>query len=175
MSKRLWTSPPSRTAVARSFADFMTQLNSTYVPWKHLATNLTVHSSHHFYNWSWTPQHSLNGRDTTKTQRMSQDTSSLNLSTWELKHLNACSQNEIQSQIGETLLEKNFQPRSATFTAGVTNTCVVCKGEKHPLFACPQFKSMPRSKMISIVLSKHQVLMDGHLRLNTEFRADLQR
>jgi hypothetical protein len=60
---------------------------------------------------------------------------------------------------------RNFQPRSATFTAGVANTCVVCKGERHPLFTCPQFKAMPRDKMMSVVRSNElclNCLKPGH-------------
>jgi hypothetical protein len=60
---------------------------------------------------------------------------------------------------------RNFQPRSATFTAGVANTCVVCKGERHPLFTCPQFKAMPRDKMMSTVRTNElclNCLKPGH-------------
>lgn len=44
-----------------------------------------------------------------------------------------------------------FQSRSATFTASMSNACVVCKGDKHALFTCPQFKSMNRDKRMAIL------------------------
>ena len=52
----------------------------------------------------------------------------LSSSTKELKHPNICSPRPNRSNTPT----KNFQPWSATFTAGVANTCIVCKGEKHP-------------------------------------------
>ena len=60
---------------------------------------------------------------------------------------------------------RNFQPRSATFTAGVGNACVVCKADKHPLFACSQFKSMTRDKMMSTIRNNElcmNCLKPGH-------------
>ena len=46
---------------------------------------------------------------------------------------------------------RNFQPRSATFAAGVTNNCVVCNVDKHALFTCPKFKAMNREKMMFVI------------------------
>lgn len=58
---------------------------------------------------------------------------------------------------------RNFQPQSE---AGVGNTCTVCKGDKHALFACPQFKSMTQDKMSSIVRNNNCVSTAG-LFINT--------
>ena len=32
--------------------------------------------------------------------------------------------------------------------------CTLCESEKHPLYVCPHFKSLPRDKMISIIREK---------------------
>ena len=55
--------------------------------------------------------------------------------------------------------------RYATLTANVNDSCVMCKVEKHPLFACPEFKVAPRDKMLSILRSNrlcHNCLKPGH-------------
>ena len=69
----------------------------------------------------------------------------------------------MRAQASETLNSETCRPqrsdhprkpppfRSATFTAEVNGNCVVCRTEKHALFTCPQFKSLPRDKMISTV------------------------
>ncbi len=47
----------------------------------------------------------------------------------------------------------------------VTN-CVFCKSEKHPLYACPRFKSLPHDKMIATIRSNGlclNCLKPGHL------------
>ena len=42
----------------------------------------------------------------------------------------------------------------ASFTASTSEPtvtpCIVCKTEKHPLYACPQFKSFPHDKKVSL-------------------------
>ena len=60
---------------------------------------------------------------------------------------------------------RGFQPRSATFTAGVSNTCIVCRGDKHLPFACPQFKAMPRDKKMLVIRNNElciNCLKPGH-------------
>ena len=47
----------------------------------------------------------------------------------------------------------NFSNKSVTsFTASASNpdtNCILCKTERHPLYAFPQFKSLPHDKMVS--------------------------
>ena len=43
--------------------------------------------------------------------------------------------------------------RSAAFAATVSEGCIVCKMEKHPLFTCPEFRAKPRDKMVHILRS----------------------
>ena len=56
----------------------------------------------------------------------------------------------------------------AAFTTNMsesTANCAVCKSEKHPLYACTQFKSMPHDKMLSTVRSNNlclNCLKPGH-------------
>ena len=71
----------------------------------------------------------------------------------------------LRAQASETLTPETRKPykgdhmrkhtpfRSATFTAGVSDKCVVCKTEKHALFTCPDFKSMSQDKMMSTLRS----------------------
>lgn len=51
----------------------------------------------------------------------------------------------------------------ASFTASTSDTvsdpCVLCKSHKHPLYACPQFKSLSHDKMIS-TLKSHNLCMN---------------
>jgi len=51
--------------------------------------------------------------------------------------------------------KKTQQPgRSvASFTANTTASadCVVCKNDKHPLYVCPKFKSLPHDRMMTIL------------------------
>ena len=47
--------------------------------------------------------------------------------------------------------------------------CVTCKVEKHPLYACPKFKSLPHDKMLSTVRSNNLCLncfRPGHMARN---------
>ena len=54
-----------------------------------------------------------------------------------------------------------------TATAGdsAANPCVMCKTEKHPLYACSKFKALPHEKMVS-TLKAHNLclncLKSGH-------------
>ena len=66
---------------------------------------------------------------------------------------------------------KNFMAGKpiASFATSTTdptaNHCVLCKTEKHPLYACPQFKTLPHEKMVS-TLKAHNLclncLRSGH-------------
>ena len=60
--------------------------------------------------------------------------------------------------------KRSFQSRSATFTASVSNTCVVCRGDKHALFTCPQFRSMNRDKRMAVLRNELCIncLKPGH-------------
>ena len=84
---------------------------------------------------------------------------------------------DLRAQASETLTPEQRKPhrsdpqrkhppfRSAAFTAGVNGNCVVCKTEKHALFTCPEFKSMPRDKMMSTLRSNElclNCLKPGH-------------
>ena len=42
---------------------------------------------------------------------------------------------------------------AASASANSKSTCIFCKSEKHPLFACHQFKTMPHDKKISTLKS----------------------
>ena len=42
-----------------------------------------------------------------------------------------------------------------------TTSCVWCKTEKHPLYACPRFKSLPCDKMVTI-LRENSLCMNRH-------------
>ena len=51
---------------------------------------------------------------------------------------------------------KKSQPNKpiASFAASTSESatsCILCKPEKHPLYACPRFKVLPHDKMVSIV------------------------
>ncbi len=49
-------------------------------------------------------------------------------------------------------VRKGSAPRSFTaYTAALDDTCTVCKAGKHPLFACPAFKSLPHEQMLGVV------------------------
>ena len=47
--------------------------------------------------------------------------------------------------------------KTASFTSSVSgiNNCVVCKTEKHPLYACTRFKSLSRDKMVETLKSNN--------------------
>ncbi len=48
---------------------------------------------------------------------------------------------------------------AATATDSLSNPCIVCKIEKHPLYSCSQFKALPHDKMISI-LKAHGICLN---------------
>ena len=69
----------------------------------------------------------------------------------------------LRAQASETISSES-RPRPATprvnssnksvtsFTASASDpdiNCILCKTERHPLYACPQFKSLPHDKMVS--------------------------
>ena len=50
----------------------------------------------------------------------------------------------------------------ASFVSNVSNTtdmCVLCKSDKHPLFVCPKFKSLPHEQMVSTI-KEHSLCMN---------------
>lgn len=50
--------------------------------------------------------------------------------------------------------KRNPMSRSVTsFAATVDDSCIVCKGNKHPLYACPKFKLLPHEQMVSTLKS----------------------
>ena len=85
------------------------------------------------------------------------------------------------AQATETLTPEQFQQKKAykcdlndsgkssnlsvSYAAGVGNACLICKVEKHRLYMCPTFKSMPREKIISTLISHNfclNCLILGH-------------
>ena len=42
---------------------------------------------------------------------------------------------------------------SFTSTTHPVSSCILCKSERHPLYACSKFKALPHDKMISILKS----------------------
>ena len=84
---------------------------------------------------------------------------------------------DLRAQASETCStepKKRHPPRQATpksatsFAANAqeaTLNCSLCKTQKHPLYACPQFKLLPHDKMLSIVRSSNvclNCLKPGH-------------
>ena len=64
-------------------------------------------------------------------------------------------------------------PKSATSFASSTSedapNCLLCKTQKHPLYACSQFKALPHDKMLSTVRSSNvclNCLKPGHFSKN---------
>ncbi len=50
-----------------------------------------------------------------------------------------------------------------SFAACTTDAnCTLCKNEKHPLYVCTRFKSLPRDKMVSLIKSSELCLRPGH-------------
>ena len=50
----------------------------------------------------------------------------------------------------------------ASFVSNASNTtdmCVLCKSDKHPLFVCPKFKSLPHEQMLSTI-KEHSLCMN---------------
>ena len=48
---------------------------------------------------------------------------------------------------------------TATVGDSAANSCVICKTEKHPLYACSQFKALPHEKMVS-TLETHNLCLN---------------
>ena len=84
----------------------------------------------------------------------------------------------LRAQASETISSES-RPRPATprvnssnksvtsFTASASDpdiNCILCKTERHPLYACPQFKSLPHDKMVSALRNKccMNCLKPGH-------------
>ena len=59
------------------------------------------------------------------------------------------------SELKKRHSSRQANPRSATsFAANAQETpanCSLCKTQKHPLYACPLFKTLPHDKMLSTV------------------------
>ncbi len=91
---------------------------------------------------------------------------------------------DLRAQASETCIsETRKTPRSETYSAKKplssktvaafatdasepTASCVVCKSEKHPLYACTRFKSMPHDKMIATIRTNGlclNCLRPGHI------------
>ncbi len=62
-----------------------------------------------------------------------------------------------QASVAEPLKKRSLEvsnfrkgPRSVTSHAATVNdNCIACRAGKHPLFACPTFKSLPHEQMLS--------------------------
>ena len=72
-------------------------------------------------------------------------------------------------------VKKQHFSNSKQITSFVASTleanpnCVVCKTDKHPLYACPQFKALPHDKMLATVRSNNlclNCLRPGHFSKN---------
>ena len=66
------------------------------------------------------------------------------------------------------LTKKRLPNRSTSFvanTSGTTSNCVLCKTERHPLYACTRFKAMSHDKMIAAIKENNlcmNCLKSGH-------------
>ena len=61
---------------------------------------------------------------------------------------------------------KHIQSLTAVASPEPTPCCVVCKTEKHPLYACQQFKLLPHDKMLAVVRNNSlclNCLRPGHI------------
>ncbi len=70
-------------------------------------------------------------------------------------------------------IRKPFPKSAASFVANSQSpdapNCSICKTQKHPLYACPQFKLLPHDKMLSTVRSSNvclNCLKPGHFSKN---------
>ncbi len=120
----------------------------------------------------------LDPSTTFEWQKFSQDSESVPHYTKLLEFLN------LRAQASETCTSETRKiPRSeahstkrppinravASLAVNASETatnCVLCKSEKHPLYACPRFKSLPHDKMIATIRSNGlclNCLRPGHL------------
>jgi len=68
---------------------------------------------------------------------------------------------ESHTGLGKSVKSETHNPKKtqhpgksvASFTANTTASadCVVCKNDKHPLYVCPKFKSLPHDRMMTIL------------------------
>jgi len=65
-------------------------------------------------------------------------------------------------------IRKSSSKPVTSFTANASDTianCSLCKTQKHPLYVCPQFRSLPHDKMLTMVRSNNlclNCLKPGH-------------
>ena len=62
-----------------------------------------------------------------------------------------------ESTTSETKIHKRPPPSRpvTSFAASASvSDCILCENKRHPLYACPRFKSLPRDKMISTIREK---------------------
>ena len=67
-----------------------------------------------------------------------------------------CTSDTRRTPRSDTHPAKKSQPNKpiASFAVSTSESvagCILCKPEKHPLYACPRFKVLPRDKMVSII------------------------
>lgn len=71
---------------------------------------------------------------------------------------------DLRAQASESLTtepKKQFSKRQngkpvmffVTNMSELATNCILCKGEKHPMYICPQFKSLPLDQMLATVHS----------------------
>ena len=79
---------------------------------------------------------------------------------------------DLRAQVSETSCsehKKKPPSRSNSFAANAnpSGNCVVCKTEKHPLYSCTKFKSVPHNDKISILKANNlcvNCLSDSHFK-----------
>ncbi len=110
-------------------------------------------------------------------QKASQETDGIPHYDELLKFLNLRAQaaETCSSEAKKQIVSKRTSPRSvATFTVNSSDStsisnCHLCKTQKHHLYFCPQFKSLPRDKMLATVRSIGvciNCLKPGHISKN---------
>ena len=113
-------------------------------------------------------------------QKCSQGSKDIPHCTKILEFLNLCAQasescsSEAKRSISHDVKRQHFSNSKqvtsfAASTLEANPNCVVCKTDKHTLYACPQFKALPHDKMLATVQSNNiclNCLRPGHFSKN---------
>ena len=66
----------------------------------------------------------------------------------------ASSESRKSAKNDHPLAKRRLPNRATSFiasTSGTASSCVLCKSEKHPLYACTRFKAMSHDRMITVI------------------------
>ena len=94
----------------------------------------------------------------------------LNLRAQVAESTTACTEQKGNNRGNHLNYKKRPFTKSTSFVANVSgsnpnSSCIVCKIEKHPLYACTRFKTMPRDKKITVIKENNlcmNCLKSGH-------------